>query len=430
MRFSPSAVTAKQRAAVTPPSLPRLLVTLILCVLVLSSLPDATASDEDHLRKERREVQGEIDAAHASLNHASLRVTRTTSRLRNAQAALSSARSRLNRIQARLQAARREQRYLASELDDAELALRTAGERLDAAHTDVVAQRRSLRGIVIGLATQGNPEIAALSSLVRSSSLQDVMLAGTASEMLVGREDQALDRLEVAEDALADREAAVRTARDRVAYSKTRADQTLVRVRDLGASARRARDRVRELVGDSITARRSALAARRSDRARLQRLQAREERIRREILALVQDDHGPGFTGDPDDLLQFPVNGTITSPYGYRTHPIYGYYSLHDGVDIGAPCGTPLWAGRGGTVLRTYYESTYGNRLFLSLGQVNGANLTLVYNHMERAAVGEGDTVDRGEVVGYVGNTGWSTGCHVHFTVLRDGEAVDPMRYM
>ena len=125
-----------------------------------------------------------------------------------------------------------------------------------------------------------------------------------------------------------------------------------------------------------------------------------------------------------------PVAGSVTSPYGYRVHPIYGYYSLHDGTDFGAGCGQPLWAVAGGTVTDEYYSSVWGNRLYLSLGNVNGKNVTVIYNHLSgyRASVGEG--VARGETVGYVGTTGWSTGCHLHFTVLVNGDPVDPMGWI
>ena len=125
-----------------------------------------------------------------------------------------------------------------------------------------------------------------------------------------------------------------------------------------------------------------------------------------------------------------PVEGPVTSPYGYRTHPIYGYYSLHNGIDFGAGCGQPLIAASSGTVVSRYYDEVYGNRLFLNIGQVNGANITVVYNHATDYRVGDGARVSRGDVVGYVGQTGWSTGCHLHFTVLRNGTPVDPAPYL
>ena len=124
-----------------------------------------------------------------------------------------------------------------------------------------------------------------------------------------------------------------------------------------------------------------------------------------------------------------PVNGPVTSSFGYREHPIYHYWGLHDGDDFGAPCGAPLFAAGGGKVLTEYYSSVWGNRLYLNVGMVNGNFITVIYNHLSRYNVGVGATVDRGDVVGYVGTTGWSTGCHLHFTVMENGKPVDPMKY-
>jgi murein DD-endopeptidase MepM/ murein hydrolase activator NlpD len=121
-----------------------------------------------------------------------------------------------------------------------------------------------------------------------------------------------------------------------------------------------------------------------------------------------------------------PSSGYISSPFGYRRHPIYGYYGLHDGVDIAAPCGTTVRAPLNGRVLSRYYSDVYGNRLFIGLGIVNGRYLTAVYNHLAQSSVARGSSVRRGQSVGMVGDTGWSTGCHLHFTVLAGGRAVDP----
>jgi murein DD-endopeptidase MepM/ murein hydrolase activator NlpD len=77
-----------------------------------------------------------------------------------------------------------------------------------------------------------------------------------------------------------------------------------------------------------------------------------------------------------------------------------------------------------------YYSSSYGNRLYLNLGMVNGKNLTVIYNHLSGYAAGTGQRVARGQVLGYVGDTGWSTGCHLHFTVMVNGTDVDPMNWL
>ena len=76
------------------------------------------------------------------------------------------------------------------------------------------------------------------------------------------------------------------------------------------------------------------------------------------------------------------------------------------------------------------YSDVWGNRLYLDVGRVNGKQMTLIYNHISSYKARTGDRVGRGEVVAYSGTTGWSTGCHLHFTVLIDGKAVNPQNYM
>jgi murein DD-endopeptidase MepM/ murein hydrolase activator NlpD len=124
------------------------------------------------------------------------------------------------------------------------------------------------------------------------------------------------------------------------------------------------------------------------------------------------------------------VPGAVTSSFGYRRHPIYGYWGLHDGTDFSAPCGTANIAVRSGTVISRYWSDVYGNRLYLDLGQVNGKNMTVIYNHLSSYRVGNGQRVARGDVIGYSGTTGWSTACHLHFTVMLNGTPVNPMNYL
>ncbi len=140
--------------------------------------------------------------------------------------------------------------------------------------------------------------------------------------------------------------------------------------------------------------------------------------------------HGGGATSPSGGFLSYPVNGAITSPFGYRVHPIYGYYGLHDGTDFGAACGSPLYSAASGRVISSYWSTVYGNRLIIDNGLVNGVSLVAIYNHATSYTVGVGDRVKRGQVIGYVGSTGWSTGCHLHFTVMVNGDPVDPMGWL
>lgn len=127
--------------------------------------------------------------------------------------------------------------------------------------------------------------------------------------------------------------------------------------------------------------------------------------------------------------FDYPVSAPITSPYGMRFHPVLHYWKLHDGTDFGAGCGTAIRAPYSGRVVEKYFNAGYGNRLLIDHGQVDGSYITTAYNHAIRYTVGVGEHVSKGEVIGYVGTTGYSTGCHLHLMVWKNGSMINPMTW-
>jgi murein DD-endopeptidase MepM/ murein hydrolase activator NlpD len=176
-------------------------------------------------------------------------------------------------------------------------------------------------------------------------------------------------------------------------------------------------------------ARDAAAEAKKADMAVLAGLIVERDKIAN--LILTEASRGAGYTGpvDGNGFLSMPVEGYITSPFGYRIHPIHGYRNLHDGIDYGASCGEPVRAPARGKVLTEYYHTAYGNRLVIDHGVKHGVGVATISNHLSAYAVAAGERVKRGQIIGFVGNTGWSTGCHLHYTVLENGVAVDPMRW-
>lgn len=118
----------------------------------------------------------------------------------------------------------------------------------------------------------------------------------------------------------------------------------------------------------------------------------------------------------------WPTSGPITSPFGYRINPIGGYSELHDGVDIAPPCGTPVRAAWTGVVLSSRVEGGWGNRIIVDSGTYKAA-----YNHLQTMAVAPGEVVQAGQIIASVGTTGYSTGCHLHFSTWLNGQIVDPV---
>lgn len=124
--------------------------------------------------------------------------------------------------------------------------------------------------------------------------------------------------------------------------------------------------------------------------------------------------------------FQWPVSGRVSSGFGYRVHPIFKTRRLHAGLDVGAGSGTPIYAAKGGTVLSAGWRNGYGNTVMI----LHDGGLVSLYAHQSRIATSAGASVDGGELIGYVGSTGWSTGPHLHFEIRVGGSPVDPRPYL
>lgn len=121
--------------------------------------------------------------------------------------------------------------------------------------------------------------------------------------------------------------------------------------------------------------------------------------------------------------MMMPVNGRVTSLYGQRFHPILGYARMHAGVDFGASWGSPIIAAAPGMVSFAGYHGGHGNYVRLE----HGGGLGTGYGHMSRIAVAPGERVHAGEIIGYVGSTGLSTGPHLHYEMYQNGRTVNPL---
>jgi murein DD-endopeptidase MepM/ murein hydrolase activator NlpD len=119
-------------------------------------------------------------------------------------------------------------------------------------------------------------------------------------------------------------------------------------------------------------------------------------------------------------------NYRLTSPYGMRIHPVYGYPKMHTGVDLAAPLNTPIYATRAGVVVWAGWGSTGGWWVKVD----HGDGFASTYLHLTRYVVKIGDFVEAGQIVGYMGSTGVSTGSHLHFGIMFNGEWVNPLKYV
>lgn len=132
-------------------------------------------------------------------------------------------------------------------------------------------------------------------------------------------------------------------------------------------------------------------------------------------------------------MFGYPLAGGrahVTSHYGWRIHPIFGTRRLHDGTDFSSACGSPQYAIRAGVVQSAYFDSGGGNMATINHGMVSGSSWVSQHLHLQSFAVSPGQQVSRGDLIGYTGTTGNSTGCHLHLTLYKNGSTVNPLDYL
>ncbi|HWU20247.1 MAG TPA: peptidoglycan DD-metalloendopeptidase family protein [Nocardioides sp.] len=383
-----------------------------------------------HLHHQQHQVHGQIKRVAGDLDDVSSKVLRITTRLHVAEGRLKVARTTLVRTQRRLTSARAVEKRLQSQLRTAQTRLERATAAVTVARQQVVVQRAVTAGSVIDYATEHNPSLAAVDSYLSAGSLQDLNTGATAQDVVVGEEQIQLGALQTKQADLQQRQSQVQTRRNQVRAHRVSAQRTVVRIHGLVLSAAATKKRVKTLVVTTRSARAAAVRAKRADLAKLHRLRREEAAIKQKILAATAGDSNH-HVGSTHGMFVSPVaNSYITSPYGWRMHPIYHYWGLHDGDDLHAPCGTPEVAVGSGKVIEQYYSDIWGNRLYLDLGRINGHGYVAIYNHISAYRSHVGERVSRGETIALAGTTGWSTGCHLHFTLMRDGATVDPAPYI
>jgi len=293
----------------------------------------------------------------------------------------------------------------------AELEREVAADRQAAARN--LARKRTLEQ----QATAQEADVA--TSLTQREAAQQAAASAVAADKQryaeLTREREAVERRITARIAAAQAAAKRRAAAERAA-AKARKE------------ARRAEAAAREARDDAAAARRAAKARKEARRAeqKADRVQQREGEAptRKSRPDRPRADEKAASHG-----FAYPVSGPITSAFGSRFHPVLRYWKLHDGTDFGAGCGAPIRAPYEGRVTERYWNAGYGNRLLLEHGTIDGRYVTTSYNHAIRYTVQVGQRVSKGELIGYVGSTGYSTGCHLHLMVWLDGDLVNPMTW-
>lgn len=183
-------------------------------------------------------------------------------------------------------------------------------------------------------------------------------------------------------------------------------------------------------IKSAIAMNQSMISKYKTDRKTYERAERELARQSASIQSMIARNKGGSTVRITSTGFMKPIGGRITSPFGWRTHPIFNSRTFHSGVDIAGPNHGSIRASNSGKVIYSGWYGGYGKVVILDHGVVNGKPTTTLYAHMSSIKVGQGQFVNKGDVVGYEGTTGYSTGPHVHFEVRINGKPNNPLNYI
>ena len=353
-----------------------------------------------------------LQRTNAALPIAQQRVTSAQAAQARAQAAQVAAEATEARAIAAEAKARAHNEAVAQRLAVAQANEQRAKEQLAKSSTELVTSQDALDSYAAEV-FQGADQESQLGMVFGSSSPQDfadrLVMADTASAVA----SDTIDKLAAMTADNTSTRSYLTSVRGEIADLKRQAEAALRGAEAAAAAATQAKNQAVVAKNNAITATQNAAAK-----------HGRSYTPRAQPPVTVPSD------STPSNFLTFPANGPTTSGFGMRWHPVLLKWMLHDGLDWGIPCGTPVYAAAPGQIIRAGWRASgWGNQVVIDHGIRRGVDLVTTYNHLT-SIVDFGGSVNRGQLIGYSGTTGYSTGCHLHFGVYEDGTPVDPRGWL
>lgn len=386
------------------------LVLVLMCALALP----AAADPQDQLEQnaQRREVlQARIDRLESRSGQLSTRIQTADAKVELAQAQVDQLDRKLGKLSHRIVEVRADLQDAQKHLAILTKELQQILARLDARMSAFT--RRAIAAYIAGPA-------AYVDGILSSESFSDLIDRYAYYESALDTDSQLVEEITMLRDETENRRAEVEDKEERIAAAKLNLEKDRAAI----AAVRHERAAVLAERRQVLSSKKSLLAEVESTKSRYQHLVAQLDADSARIRSLLSGSSVSSVPGGGQ--LLWPTAGPVTSPYGYRTHPIYGDRRLHTGIDIGAPYGAQVVAADSGVVSFAGVMSGYGNVVVID----HGGGLATVYAHLSSYSVGGGQSVGRGSPIAAVGCTGYCTGTHLHFEVRINGNPVDPMPYL
>ena len=366
-------------------------IAIVLAVLfLLTSILPVLASEADQQRLQ--DVQSQMQQQQNKAAQAQRQIDSVSEQLRVIQVDLDGARSEYNTIQSKLSYTEQQITVNTEIMKKAEKNLAERSQILNKRMRDIYKNGQvSYLDVLVGAADFG--DFTTRMDILKRVLNQDAILI-----------------------------AKVKAERELIIQKKAELDRDKASILELKKAADAKKRIVESRKQDREVVLNSAVNQRDTAERAYQELMETSRRIEQLIRSQQSGNKGAESTG----LLIWPTEGPITSPFGWRTHPIFGTQRYHSGIDIGADYGEPVVAADGGVVIYADWMGGYGKAVIID----HGGGISTLYAHNSELVVSEGQRVRKGQQISLIGSTGYSTGPHLHFEVRQNGSPVSPMGYL
>lgn len=423
---------------------------LVALPMLLSPVSPALAEgSRDDKIAEREEVDQQLEDLRIELNDVDSDLADTYLALAETELLIPQAQQDLEDAQAELEEAREDDRITGERLTAAQEEEQRLADEAEEGQDEVERSDGELATVAL-TAYKGGGMPSPSTVYIGNESPQDAVDRSMNYRLTMASQGTRLDTLRT-DQAVTENSAERLTAvREEIKQLKIDAEEAVERMETAEQQASDAKTALDELYATQTTQRDALEAKKRQYEGSVSSLETRSSTLDGEIEELARQERereeqalrereqqaraGAGASSarsaDQGGGWVHPVDARLNSNFGWRVHPIYGTRKLHAGVDYPVACGVPVGATHSGRVIARTFNSSAGNKIVLSHGIQNGRLVTSSYHHLQGYAQPVGAQVSAGTTIGYVGTTGSSTGCHLHFEVHEDGNAVNPASYL
>lgn len=378
-----------------------LMVLSLLSGIVLSAIDTSAAGSVSSMQKELDDIAKKKEALENELNKISEKKEEELEKKGIIDEQINATKSEIGLLNNMIST-------LDSQLDAAEKELESAEQQIN---ENLELSKNRIRSAY----EQGDASM--LEIIAQSKNIYDLISKVEIVSRITQKDNELIESIRINKAIIEEKRAEIKSDKDK---SEKAAQQLSSKKNQLEKKQNASERLIDEINSDEAATKRAVEAAEKA-----------EEQLQNEIRAALAAASSQGSSGvvDSGDFM-WPLDSkyrNITSPFGYRTHPTTGVYKLHSGCDISSSGirGASIYAAKGGTVMKAGYNRGYGNYVLIN----HGDGYATLYGHADTLLVSAGQVVNKGDVIGYVGNTGYSTGPHLHFEVMKDGEYTNPLSY-